>query len=80
MDKGSNQYFFDAGVIGYGYLQHAGAEWCNKYCLLYHLYLIPKEIELEDNYVFAYGNGLNIVAKADKDIEGEKCTVIVERN
>lgn len=42
-----------------GYLQHAGGDWWDRYCLRDQMDLIP-EVKLKDTIAFAYGSGLNI--------------------
>lgn len=34
-------------LTGHGYIQHVRGKWRKKYCLRYHMYLVPEELELK---------------------------------
>lgn len=56
-------------LVGYGYLQHAGAEWREKHCLYYHIHLIPNYEQLLSSISFAIETDLLIVTGRGKNDE-----------
>lgn len=50
----------DSVLLGHEYLKHGGSE-CGKNCLHYHVYSIPKDVELLHALVLAYKTGICIV-------------------
>lgn len=56
----------DSLFIGHGYVQDDAAAWCGKYCLRYHINLIPQNGQLKDAIAFAFNNTLGIEATSDK--------------
>lgn len=38
--------------IDHGIIQRVTAQWCSKRCFSYHMYLVPKEVELLDAIAF----------------------------
>lgn len=67
----------DSVSTGHGYLQHAGAHMPEEYCSRYNISLIPKDVQLESNTYFAYGNILRIAANVDEDKAEDDSSVVV---
>lgn len=44
--------------FGHGNVQHAGGGWEINHWLWYHLYLIPKDVDLKDAVTSAYGDSM----------------------
>lgn len=47
-------------LVGPGYVQHEGNDWCCEHCARYHSYLIPEKHDLPNVIDLAYGGGATL--------------------
>lgn len=66
----------DSFFIFHVHVEHAWAEWCDKYCFLYLIYLILEDVRLEKALYFTSVISINTEAKADNHKAAVSSTVV----
>lgn len=57
-----------------GNMQHTRGGWMESHSLRYNLYMVPKELDLEDTISFAYGDLMQHEQQKDREIfPGDVC-------